>query len=71
MTKRTPRQELIDDAASRARNGRGAHMALEAVVCECKQHDAGTLGAAIVAYYRNVSENGLERLIHAVERQAK
>ena len=65
--KHTPRQELIADAASRARNGCSAHMALEAVISECRQYPAGTLGAAMLAYYRNVSENGLERLIKAVE----
>jgi hypothetical protein len=67
VPRQTPRQALIDDAAIRARNGHGAHMALEAIVDECRRYGSGTHGAAIVAYYRGVSETGLGRLIKAVQ----
>lgn len=70
--KRTPRQELIEDAVSRVRyRGMTPHMALESQIDECKQFGPNTLAAAMIVYYRNISDNGLGRLIKTVENKAK
>lgn len=67
----TPRQELIDDAASRVRQGMAPHQALEAVSSECRAYDVGTLAYAMRAYYLSTTDSALERLIKAVERKAR
>jgi hypothetical protein len=68
-TGNTPRQELIEHAASKLRAGRArdAHTALEAAVDGARP---GTIGGAMLAYYKATSDLALERLIAAVERKA-
>lgn len=82
----TPRQELIKQSAIRLRLWWGekvafilpggdlklpsAHHAIEAITDECRTCKPGTLGAAMLAYYRGVNERGLVRLIYAVLREA-
>jgi len=68
VTGNTPRQELILHAATKARvYSLDAHTALEAVVDGARP---GTIGAAMLAYYKRTSDIALERLISAVERKA-
>lgn len=68
----TPRERLIDAAAGRirARRATDAHETLEAIVNECAACGPNTYGAQMRRYYRGISQNALERLIKAVERQA-
>ena len=68
ITGNTPRQELILHAATKARvYGLDAHTALEAVVDGIRP---GTIGGAMLEYYKDTSALALERLIAAVEREA-
>jgi hypothetical protein len=83
----TPRQELIKQAAARLRVWRNnqvafilpggnisypaAHHALEAITDECMTCRPGTLGAAMLAYYRGASQRALARLEIAVMRAAR
>ena len=68
ITGNTPRQELILHAVTKARvYGLDAHTALEAVVDGTRP---GTIGAAMLAYYKGTSDIALERLVTAVEREA-
>jgi len=68
----TIREYLIDYAVSEMRDSGGstkeqAHMAIEAAVDGGKR---GTLGGAMLEYYRGVSDAALERLIRDVLKAA-
>jgi len=68
VTGNTPRQELILHASTKARvYSLDAHTALESVVDGVKP---GTIGGAMLEYYKGTSDLALERLIAAVEREA-
>ncbi len=69
ITGNTPRQELIEHAATKLCVGmtRDPHMALEMVVDGARP---GTIGGAMRAYYLSTSDLAIERLIAAVRRKA-
>lgn len=82
----TPRQELIRHAGIRLRVWRNrkavfisstaaicyprAHHAIEAIVDECLSCKSGTLGTAMIDYYRHATEVAITRLIYAVDSYA-
>jgi hypothetical protein len=72
IKRRTPRQELIEDAARYVKaKGLAPHMALEAVSSDCRTFGDGTLAAAMRAYYLGTTDSALERLIRDVRKQAQ
>jgi hypothetical protein len=67
----TPRQEIIKMAAHKMRMfDIDAGTAVEIVVDECRACEPRTLGAAMLKYYRDISEEAIYRLDNAVRREA-
>ena len=83
----TPRQELIKMSTARLRRWRHtkpskidrrgrrvaltAHDAVEAIIDESRGCEFGTMGSAMLSYYRRATDVAIDRLVSAVDRNAK
>ena len=83
----TPRQELIKMSTARlrwwghtkswrldrygSRVALTAHDAVEAIIDECRGKPFGTMGSAMLSYYRRATDVAIDRLVSVVERNAE
>jgi hypothetical protein len=68
LTGNTPRQELVEQAGARVRARHiTPHAAIESIIDGARP---GTVGGAMLEYYRSINSVALDRLIAAVEKEA-